>query len=245
VRALSALFAHPDDETFATGATLAGLASGGARISLYCATDGDAGRSSGIPVASRAELGALRRDELRAAAAILGIGAVTFGGHADGALAAADPDVVIGEMVALLRRERPAVVVTFGPEGAPTAHRDHRAVSRLATAAVLLAATRTAFPDQVAAGLAPHRASRLFYVTWPTPKPGDRYQVEGQPIDVRVPARDRHATKLEAFLAHRTQRQHREAFEAAGLTDEECYCLAHGTPVPPAATDLFAGLPPR
>ena len=61
-----------------------------------------------------------------------------------------DPDIVIGEIVALLRRERPDVVITFGPEGAPTQHRDHRAISRLATAAFLLAGTASAFPEQLA-----------------------------------------------------------------------------------------------
>ena len=57
LRTLSAVFAHPDDETFATGGTLAKYAEEGARVTLYCATDGDAGRTSGIPFSSREELG--------------------------------------------------------------------------------------------------------------------------------------------------------------------------------------------
>ena len=160
MRSLAAVFAHPDDETFAIGGTLARYAGDGVRCSLYCATDGDAGRSSGIPVSSRAELASLRRDELRAACAMLGIGTLECGGHPDGALDAVDPDVVMSEIVRLIRRERPGVVVTFGPEGAPTRHRDHRAISRLATAAFLLADTTTAYPEQLAEGLAPHRADR-------------------------------------------------------------------------------------
>ena len=153
--AVAALFAHPDDETYATGGTLARCAADGVRVSLYCATDGDAGQSSGIPVSNRAELGALRRAELRAACAVLGIASVVHGGHGDGMLASTEPDIVIGEMVQLLRLERPDVVLTFGPEGAPTMHRDHRAISRLATSAVLLAGTATAFPEQLADGLRP------------------------------------------------------------------------------------------
>src|SRR5688572_15718510 len=165
MRGLAAVFAHPDDETFAIGGTLARYSGDGVRCALYCATDGDAGQSSGIPVSSPDELAALRREELRTAGRILGVRTLERGGHRDGALAAADPDVVIGEIVRLLRRERPEVVITFGPEGAPTRHRDHRAISRLATAAVLLAGTRTAYPEQLAGGLAPHRAGRLCYVT--------------------------------------------------------------------------------
>src|SRR5258705_8915525 len=180
MRGLTAVFAHPDDETFAIGGTLARYTGDGVRCSLYCATDGDAGRSSGIPVSSRAELGALRGAELQAASEVLGIAAIERGGHADGALAAADPEVVMAQIVRLIRRERPGVVVTFGPEGAPTRHRDPRAISRLATAAALLADTTTAYPEQLAEGLAPHRADRLCYVTLPPPAPGPQLDPEGQ-----------------------------------------------------------------
>ena len=73
MRALAAVFAHPDDETFAMGGTLAKHADAGARVSLYCATDGDAGRASGIPFSSREELGRIRRAELLEACARLGV----------------------------------------------------------------------------------------------------------------------------------------------------------------------------
>ena len=242
MRRLSAVFAHPDDETFAIGGTLARCSGDGVRCSLYCATDGDAGQSSGIPVSSPAELGALRREELATAARILGIQAIERGGHRDGALAAADPDLVIGEIVQLLRRERPAVVITFGPEGAPTRHRDHRAISRLATAAFLLAGTSTAYPQQLSEGLRPHRADRLCYVTWEPPPPGFEPETEGQPIDIGVPVRDWLPRKREAFEAHRTQHQHRAHFERLALTDSEFFYVAGGSSAPRRATDIFAGL---
>ncbi len=243
MRGLSAVFAHPDDETFATGATLARYAGDGVHCSLYCATDGDAGRSSGIPVSSRAELAALRRDELRAACEVLGVAAIHRGGHPDGTLAATDPELVMSEIVRFIRRERPSVVLTFGPEGAPTRHRDHRAISRLATAAFLLADTTTAYPEQLAEGLAPHRPDRLCYVTWPVPAPGFDPPTEGQPIDISIAARDWLPRKRQAFEAHRTQHQHRAHFERLALPDTEDYFVAIGTPAPRGATDLFAGLP--
>lgn len=243
MRALAAVFAHPDDETFATGATLARYASEGVRCSLYCATDGDAGRSSGIPVSSGAELGRIRRGELLAAGDLLGISAIEFGGHPDGALHDADPERVMAEIARLVRRERPQVVLTFGPEGAPTGHRDHRAISRLATAAVLLAATATAFPDQIAEGLAPHRADRLCYVTWPLPAPGEAPRQEGQPRHIRVDAAAWGRTKLDAFFAHRTQLDHRAYFEREAMPATEDYFVAIGAPVPAGSGDLFDGLP--
>jgi LmbE family N-acetylglucosaminyl deacetylase len=239
MRRLTALFAHPDDETFAIGGTLARYAGDGVRCSLYCATDGDAGRSSGIPMSSRAELGALRREELKAACAVLGVSTIEYGGHPDGALAAADPDVVMAEMVRLLRRERPGVVLTFGPEGAPTQHPDHRAISRLATAAVLLADTTTAFPEQLADGLAPHRAERLCYVTWPARTPGFEPPTEGQPTHIAVPVRDWRDRKVAAFDAHRTQHAHRAHFERLALGDDECYFVAIGGAAARGETELF------
>ncbi len=242
MRRLAALFAHPDDETFATGGTIARYAADGVRCALYSATDGDAGRSSGIPVSSRAELGALRRDELRAACGVLGIATLELGNHPDGALWSVDPDVVIGEMVRLLRQERPDVVLTFGPEGAPTRHRDHKAVSRLATAAFHLAGTATAFPEQITNGLEPHRAARLCYVTWPTPEPGVDPSTEGQPTQIAVPVREWLPRKIAAFDMHRSQHDLRPRFEQLALADEECYFVASGAAAPQGAADLFAGL---
>ena len=239
-RTIAAVFAHPDDETFATGGTLAKYASEGARIVLYCATNGDAGKTSGIPVSSREELGALRREELRAACEILGVTPTWFGDHADGALAQVDPDTALGEIVAFLRQSRPDVVLTFGPEGAPTQHRDHRAICRLATAAYHLAGT-SAFGAQHLNGLLPPRAKRLCYVTWPV-EIEQIYHAQGQPIDIRVDVRAWLDRKREAFRAHATQRQHEEAFEKGVVTDDECYFVASGVPAPSGASDLFAGL---
>jgi LmbE family N-acetylglucosaminyl deacetylase len=241
MRTLAAVFAHPDDETFATGGALAKYASAGTRVVLYCATDGDAGRSSGIPFSSREELGRIRRAELLQACKVLGVQRVEHGGHPDGALAAADPDVVIGQIVAFLRRERPRVVLTFGPEGAPTGHRDHRAISRLATSAVLLAGT-AAFPEQLESGLARHRPERLCYVTWPMPFPGDRPAQEGQPIHIRVPIEPWHRTKLDAYFVHRTQLDHEAYFRIVALPPTEDYFVALGPPA--SGDDLFEGIAP-
>ncbi|MEO8561492.1 MAG: PIG-L family deacetylase [bacterium] len=241
MRALTAIFAHPDDETFATGGTLAKYSDAGVRCSLYAATDGDAGRASGISVSSRAELGRTRREELRAACAMLGVKTIECGGHPDAALAAADPQVVISEIVQLIRRERPQVILTFGPEGAPTGHLDHRAICRLATSAMLLAAT-SAYPDQLESGLATHRASRLCYVTWPASAPGDAPRQESQPRQICIPVTRWHPRKLDAFFAHRTQLDHRAYFEREAMPPTEDYFVAIGVPAPGGADDLFSGL---
>lgn len=240
---LTGIYAHPDDETFSAGGTFARYAAEGARCTLFCATDGDAGKTSGVPVASKAELGALRRKELAAAAQILGIQRVEFGGHADGALGAADQEQLIGQIVHHVRRERPDVVITFGPEGAPNQHRDHKTISRAATAAFFLASRSTAYAEQLGPELAPHAASRLYYVTWPDPGREAELPVQGTPATASIDVRRFRAQELAAFHAHASQQLLRPRFEELSATDDELFALAAGAAQPSAMVDdLFAGL---
>lgn len=242
VRRLGCVFAHPDDETFATGGTIAKLAASGGQIDLFCATDGDAGKSAGIPVSSRAELATLRRLELAAAAKVLGITSLSTPGHADGALRETDPDRLIGEIVYFLRRYRPSVVVSFGPEGAPTQHRDHRAISRAATAAFFLSGLSTDYADQLRE-VEPHSASRLYYCAWDPPKADAELKALSTPVTCRVDVAAYLERKRVAFLVHATQRQHQPRFEQSAMGSTERYALAAGHPQPRAVTeDLFEGL---
>lgn len=237
-RRLALVFAHPDDETFAVGATVARYAHEGADISLFCATDGNAGKSS-VPVSSPDELAQLRRNELISAAHLLGIREVIARGHADKGLGTMDAEQLIGDVVGFLRAVQPEVVVTFGPEGAPTGHPDHRAISRATTAAFFLAALPTEFPEQ---GM-PHRAARLYYVTFPPPAPEAELQRLGLPATARIDARAWLARKREAFLMHATQRLHEPRFAELALTDEEWFTLAAGVPQDDdVVADLFDGI---
>ena len=236
---LLAAFPHPDDETFAIGGTLALYAARGCPTALVTATDGDAGHST-VAVADRAALGRVRRVELLHAAAILDVSRVFLPGFPDGGVSDAPPDAVIGALVHAMRATRPAVVVTFGPEGAPTAHRDHKALSRLVTAAYFLAGNATLFGG--AAGLTPWQPARLYYLTWGGKKMGGRAPIDGLPLSCRVDVSSMLDVKRRAFEAHRTQHQHRAQFEAA-VTPYEGFFLAAGVPQPTARTaDLFAGL---
>ena|SRR5437867_7175024 len=242
VHRLACVFAHPDDETFSLGGTLTKLAAEGGRSDLFCATDGDAGKSSGIPVASRAELGALRRSELAAAARILGIASLSTPGHGDGMLREVDPDRLVGEIVLFLRQRRPDVVVTFGPEGAPTGHRDHRAISRAATAAFFLADLPTEYAEQLVE-VKPHRAARLYYCAWEPPGANGDLRLLSVPFTTRVDVSAYRETKRQAFYAHASQRQHEARFEQLALTENEHFALAAGIPQPrPVTADLFEGL---
>ena len=196
---------------------------------------------------SRETLERIRREELARAARVLGLATVRCGGHADGALGAVDADLLVGEIVETLRETRPDVVVTFGPEGAPTAHRDHRAISRAATAAYFLAGNPSAYAEQLAGGREPWAPARLLYATWKTPPDGVSVKVHGLPVDVVVNVEAHLARKRSAFLEHATQRQHEASFEKLAMSRGEAYALAAGNPFPRradggVARDLFEGL---
>ena len=239
---LACIFAHPDDETFSVGGTVAKAAAAGTRIDLFCATDGDAGKSSGIPVSSPAELAAIRRSELAAAARILGIASLSTPGHADGMLRDVDADRLVGEIVLFVRQHQPDVLVTFGPEGAPNAHRDHRAISRAATAAFFLSTLVTAYPEQLVE-VATHAPRRLYYVAWEPPAADAEPKIQSVAATTCVDVRAYPETKRRAFLAHASQRQHHQRFEELALKDAEYYALAAGQPQSRAVTDdLFEDL---
>jgi len=239
---LTCVFAHPDDETFATGGLIAKYTAQGVRVDLFCATPGDAGKSSGIPVASREELADLRRNELYSAARFLGITELELRDYRDGLLANADTDQLIGEIVLSLRRWRPQVVVTFGPDGAPTGHRDHRAISRAATAAFFLAGIRTAYAEQLTE-VEPFRPARLFYVAWRGEITSPRGSFASVSPTARIDVREHLREQMGAFLLHVTQRDQMQAFQETALVKQEYFALAAGTPQRRAVIDdLFETL---
>ena len=166
-RRLLAVLAHPDDESLGVGGTLARYAAEGVETFLVTATRGESGRYHGVrpgePNHPGAEaLAQIRERELREAADVLGVREVSLLGYGDQRLDRADPPEVIGRIAAELRRLRPDVVVTFGPDGA-YGHPDHIAISQFATAALVAAADAT-FTDGHDTG--PHRVSKLYYLAW-------------------------------------------------------------------------------
>jgi LmbE family N-acetylglucosaminyl deacetylase len=160
---LMCVLAHPDDESIALGGTLARYAAEGIETFLVVATRGEVGWG-GAPAdyPGPLALGRIREAELRRAAAALGLREATFLDHFDGSLAGIDPAGPIAEIVAEVRRVRPDVVVTFGPDGA-YGHPDHIAVSQWTTAAVLCAADPSYDPP---GGAAPHRVAKLYHRIW-------------------------------------------------------------------------------
>jgi len=237
---IACIFAHPDDETFCVGGIIAKYAAAGADIDLYCATHGDAGKAASVPVSSREELAAIRREELDVAARILGIRSIEMGRYRDGELSQADMSELVADLVSFMRRTRPHIVLGFGPEGAPTGHRDHRTLSYATTASFFLSQLATVNSEQQ---LEPFRARRLFYHAWEYPMPDPRLKLESVPATALIDVRDWKQKKAAAFEAHTTQRGSSHAFYSSALVDVERLAFAAGDPQPSAVVDdIFAGL---
>ena len=248
---LMAVFAHPDDESFGIGGTLARYgADPGVRVVLVCATRGEAGEISNPELASSERLGEVREQELHCACRTLGVEDLFFLDYRDSgmagtaenedprALAQADFDEAVGKIVAHIRREQPDVVVTFDESGG-NGHPDHIAIHHFATAAFAAAADPAQYEEQIEAGLEPHQASKLFYTA--IPRRFFRSAVEKMhELGIEVP--ERYLDRLDNF----------------GLPDEACTTdiyvqdfwstkqaavACHATQLNPDS--IFATLPPE
>jgi mycothiol S-conjugate amidase len=154
-RGLLAIFAHPDDESFGAGGLMALAAAAGNPVWVLCATNGDQGGRPGEMGVDHSLDPEIRRRELTCACEALGIAAPTFLGYRDsgmegwgapeGSLSVAPREEVVERMVEVIRRLRPAVIVTFDPGGV-YGHPDHVVCSATATAAYRAAAAEPGGP---------------------------------------------------------------------------------------------------
>jgi LmbE family N-acetylglucosaminyl deacetylase len=141
--------AHPDDDAFGLGGTVALHADDPTfRFVLVHATDGGAGAiRDGFP-ATRDTLGAIRRAECEAAWRAHGRvpDRHEWLGYEDGAVDQVPRDQLVERIAAILAAEAPDVVATFGPDGI-TAHPDHIAIGAATDAAFgrFAATDRTGF----------------------------------------------------------------------------------------------------
>jgi LmbE family N-acetylglucosaminyl deacetylase len=187
------VLAHPDDESLGTGGALAKSAAEGVATYLVTATRGERGRFGDGKESPGPEIvGKAREAELLAAAKELGLREVRFLDYPDGALDTVDSAEAIGKIAGHLRRVKPQVVITFGPDGA-YGHPDHIAISQLTTAAIVCAAD-PAFGLQPAGErqCQPHRVSKLYFIAW-SPKKWHAYQTALRKLVFKVDGEERQA----------------------------------------------------
>jgi LmbE family N-acetylglucosaminyl deacetylase len=236
--------AHPDDEAGSFGGTLLLYHERQVETFVVCLTPGQAATHRGGYNAD-ADLANARRQEFAASCAILQVTGAEILNYRDGALDRIEPYGVVGDLVQRIRYIRPDVLITYGPEGAVTAHPDHGMASMFATLAYHWAGRTDRFREQLNS-FTPHRTQKLYYATANFTIP-DRQPVSLAPqtaiIDI---GEQRLATKLRAFRAHQTQAPLFSLFEntVRPRGHFEFFHLAasiHPGPVP-AETDLFAGI---
>jgi N-acetyl-1-D-myo-inositol-2-amino-2-deoxy-alpha-D-glucopyranoside deacetylase len=173
-KTILAVLAHPDDESFGMGGTLALYARQGHHVYLICATRGEAGTVDEHYLEGFSSIAELREGELRCAAQHLGLKEVIFLDYRDsGMTGSADNahpqahvnaplEEVAAKVVGHMRALRPDVVLTFDPIGGYR-HPDHIHIHNATVMAFEQAADATFRPDLGTA----HQASRLYFHTIP------------------------------------------------------------------------------
>ena len=183
------IFAHPDDAEFTCGGTVAKWCAQGWTVYYVLATSGDKGTHDAA--LSVQELAALREQEQRDACKTLGVKDVIFLGYPDGFVRA--DEEFRGQIVRLLRRYRPDVVITWDGFRPGFNHSDHRAVGIAVRDAVYPAVRdHLYYADQGEDGLEAHQVNQMLLAGASEPD----YEVD---ISAHV------ETKLEAVLCHRSQ----------------------------------------
>ncbi len=169
-----AVLAHPDDESFGMGGTLALYARKGFDVYLVCATRGEAGTVDPEYMKRHESIAALREAELRCASEHLGLKDVYFLGYRDSGMpgmdANKDPqaqinhsiDEVAGKVVKYIRELKPDVVLTFDPIGGYR-HPDHIHIHQ----ATVMAFEKADDPSFHPKTGAPHKPRGLYFHVFP------------------------------------------------------------------------------
>ena len=173
-KTILAVLAHPDDESFGMGGTLALYAQMGYSTYYVCATRGEAGSADEEHLKGFKDTAEMRTDELMRAARVLGLKDVFFLGYRDSGMPGMEanqhPDAqinhpieeVAGRVVKYIRELKPEVVVTFDPIGGYK-HPDHIHIQRATTLAYEKADDASFHPE---AG-SPFKPQALYYHVFP------------------------------------------------------------------------------
>ncbi len=283
---LLTVHAHPDDEASKGAPTVAKYAAEGIPATLVCCTGGEAGDILN-PAMDRPEvrerLAEVRMEELQASVEAIGYDRLDLLGYHDSGMPDtpenerpdnfwnASIDEAVGRLVAVIRRDRPQVIVTYGDDQRNYAHPDHLRVHDISVIAFDRAGDPAHYPELGE----PWQPLKLYYTVWSRRRMLAVHEKFGElglesPFDEDWLARvndfhqdDRITTQVEigdfypvrekALLAHATQVDPNERFWFGLPTDVvrdlhpwDDYILARTlveSDVP--ETDLFAGVPGR
>jgi mycothiol S-conjugate amidase len=274
--------AHPDDESSKGAGTIARYHTEGIHTVLVCCTGGEAGDILNPAMDTdevKADIGRVRQQELDRAAAIIGYDEVVMLGYHDSgmpdseanknpeAFANAPLDEAVDRLVAILRRTRPQVVVTYDDDQQHYPHPDHLRVNEITKPAVDAAADPGHRPDLGE----PWQVSKIYFSAWsirrvmashekylelglesPYPKEWLEREVDDDRLTTTVDITGYNHVRLDALLAHATQIDPNSPFWfglpreiADTIYPQDDYVLGwsvDGLDVELPETDLFAGV---
>jgi LmbE family N-acetylglucosaminyl deacetylase len=168
------VLAHPDDESFGMGGTLAYYAQQGVEVHLICATRGEAGEVDPEFLEGYQSIAERREDELRCAADYLGLKKVHFLDYRDSGMQGSEdnqhPNAFINaplekvteQVVEYIREIKPQVILTFDPVGGYH-HPDHIHAHDAAVQAFHVAGD----PNYAPNGRQPYQPEKLYYHVFP------------------------------------------------------------------------------
>ena len=258
--------AHPDDESISTGGAMLNARAGGHRVVLVTATRGEAGEIYNMdPETTRPHLGDVRTKELETAARILGVNRGEFLDYRDSGMAGTaeneDPrsfhlapiEEAAGKLAAILREEKPDVVVTYDQDGT-YGHPDHIKAHHVTNAALDLLEKEGWRPRKLYYMAIPRSLMQQFREQLPEEAQQDDIgsRIIGTPdelVTTKVDVSEYVDRKRDAFRAHVSQNDPNSWFTT--MADQiyrlafgtEYYALSRGEPgseLPEA--DLFAGI---
>jgi len=184
--------AHPDDPEFLAGGTVARLVQEGCAVAYVIVTNGNKG--SGDRAMTPERLAAIRQEEQRRAAGVLGVENVAFLGYEDGEVE--DTRQLRRDVTREIRRWRPDLLITQNPNRTytnfPGWHRDHRLTGGVVLDCVYpLARDHLAFPELLPE-YEPHTVREVYLIQWERP---------GLVVDIT----DLMDLKLKAIACHASQ----------------------------------------
>jgi LmbE family N-acetylglucosaminyl deacetylase len=193
--------AHPDDSEFGAGGTVAKFVKDGREV-VYCiVTNGNKGSSDRTMTSER--LAAIRAEEQRNAARVLGVERVIFLGYPDGEVE--DTRDLRRDVAREIRRVRPDLVICQNPQrtyNLGASHRDHRTVGGVVLDCVYpLARDHLAFPELMPE-FEPHKVREVYVMQWKEPHVvNDISDV----MDLKIKALACHASQFADFAAVETR----------------------------------------
>ena len=258
---LLSVHAHPDDESSKGAPTVAKYHDEGVMTVLVCCTGGEMGSILNPAMDRdevRANLPAVRKEELATAAAIIGYDFVEMLGYYDSGMAGDEsnqnPDCfamateteAVGKLVAHLRRYRPHVVLTYGDDQEIYPHPDHLRVHDVTMAAVVAAADPAAYPEmgetweikKVYYSVLAMKKMKLMHemlikagVDLPWPEGWDEAPDNESAITTRIEVWDWKEVRDNALRAHATQIDPESPFWFGFPADiERCHVFTRGIP---------------